>query len=177
MTAPELFAPHCGGHCAPPSRLARFFRRVIAAVRRGVPVPAGIPAGTGTVLLAGAEPVMRDRMISEVRARWDAERMNPGHQLLTDAELAALRPRRVLPREDGQIVIDERNHVHVRPVNGRYLGTLPRRQPGASLPYVEPLVDRGPGHPPWMTGAFPVYGQAPVARVQEAERLAKRLIA
>ena len=45
-----------------------------------------------------------------------------------------------------------------RPVNGRTLGdhgTLPRRQPGGTLPRAEPLVDRGPGMPPWETQEMP----------------------
>jgi hypothetical protein len=112
------------------------------------------------------EGVLGDRMLSEVRAQWNA-----WHDGLSDAEIAALRPRRRLPREDGEIVIDQRNGIHVRPVNGRYLGTLPRRTPGATLPY-EPLIDRGPNHPPWQTQEMPAYGQVPVARVLEAERRA-----
>jgi hypothetical protein len=59
-----------------------------------------------------------------------------------------------------------------RPVNGRNLGTLPRRDAGASLPRVEPLIDRGPGKPPWMTGSFatlPVYGERPQLDVDLAE--------
>lgn len=53
-------------------------------------------------------------------------------------------PVTVLPRPDGDVVIDERGSVRVRPVNGRSLGTLPRRKP---------LVDR----PPWQTAEMPAY--------------------
>lgn len=43
-----------------------------------------------------------------------------------------------------------------RPVNGVYLGTLPRRKP---------MVNR----PPWETAELPVYGERPVAEVLAAE--------
>lgn len=42
-----------------------------------------------------------------------------------------------------------------RPVNGRSLGTLPRRDAGATF-RSQPLVDRGPDKPPWMTAAWPL---------------------
>lgn len=48
-----------------------------------------------------------------------------------------------------------------RPVNGRSLGTLPRRKP---------MVNR----PPWETAELPVYGEHPVAEGLAAEEEADR---
>jgi hypothetical protein len=128
-------------------------------------------------------------------------------------------------RHDGAIVVGERNEVLVRPVNGRYLGTLPRRTTPDAPPWdvitaQQPAIDeRGPhffaseiecedceresgepeepvypccehchtggapclqpdSHPlPCADGCnAPVYGQAPVADVLEAERLAEAMI-
>ena len=108
---------------------------------------AGAPA-TALLTPPDGTPVLGGRMLSEVRREHDA------------LSAAALRPRKVLPRADGQVVIDERNHVHVRPVNGRLLGDLPRR-------------DRRPGRPPWETAELPVYGQAPQLEVEP--ELARRV--
>jgi hypothetical protein len=48
-------------------------RRILRGMRREAAVPADFPAaGAATALLADAEPVMRDRMLSEVRAETDA---------------------------------------------------------------------------------------------------------
>ena len=114
----------------------------------------------------GCNGVLAGRMLSEVRTEWNA-----WHDALTDREVAALRPPKTLARQDGEVLIDERGHVTVRPVNGRYLGDLPRRTPAATL-----------NRAPWKTGSFavpvdvtlvPVYGEVPVAEVLEAERLAK----
>jgi hypothetical protein len=138
--------------------VARFFRRAIAAVRRKEAVPAVAAAGAATP--PDGLRVLGDRMLSEVRREHDA---------LTDAEIAALRPRKRLARHDGEVLIDERNRVTVRPVNGRSLGTLPRRRPGATLPYVEPLVER-PGKQPWHTTQMPVYGEKPQLEVDKLYR-------
>jgi hypothetical protein len=176
--------------------VAQFFRRFLAGFRRRLPVPAVAAAGTGTGPLAEPDrfpccvhclsgspcdpadshprecddgcnaPVLGQDMLSEVRARWDIVGRLAKSARLPDAEIADL---------DARVDYWMRQPRR-RPVNGRYLGTLPRRHPGATLPRVEPLVDRGPDHPPWMTGAFPVYGQAPVERVLEAERLAGAML-
>lgn len=192
MTAAEFFDEHHGSHCAPPSPAALFFRWLLRTAKRKPAAPevstsasgAG-RAGAATVLLAGPYPccvhclsgspcdpadshpapcsdgcnaVLRDRMLSEVRADWDKAYPRPTYY----------------GRHDGDVIVDRRNHVHVRPVNGRNLGDLPRRQPAATL-----------NRAPWETGAFtipadvtlvPAYGQVPVARVLEAERLAGELI-
>jgi len=94
-----LLLPHTGAHAAQHTPLLAclppFFRRAVAAVRRKLAVPAALDtagAATPTTLLTA-----------------------PGHDLLTDADLTALRTRKVLPRADGDIVIDERNGVHVCP--------------------------------------------------------------
>lgn len=185
MTAVALFASHAGGHCKPPSPVTLFFRRMIAAVRRRKAVPAVAAAGaaepsgwpccvhclTGSPCIppdnhpipcsdgCNGLPVLGDQMLSEVRAEQDKAYPRPTYY----------------PRPDGDVIVDKRNHVHLRPVNGRNLGDLPRRTPAATL-----------NRAPWETGAFPVpadvtlvpaYGQAPVARVLEAERLAGELIA
>ncbi|MGH6656564.1 MAG: hypothetical protein ACRDVE_15335, partial [Actinocrinis sp.] len=87
------------------------------------------------------EPVMRGRMLSEVRSEW-----NEWH----DGQPAqAPRARKVLPRPDGSVVvIDDDGHITVRrAVSRRSLGTLPRREP----------MRCEPGHPPWATGEMPAY--------------------
>lgn len=141
MTAVPLLDSHKGCHCRKPvSPVASFFRRAIAAVRRRLPVPAARPAGTGTVLLAppDGQPVLRDRMLSEVRAEWTC--------------------RSVRERRDCYVIVDDRNHVSLHMPDGDPRD-LHRRKPMA-------------GRQPWQTAAMPVYGQAPAARVLEAERLA-----
>lgn len=88
-------------------------------------------------------------------------------------------------RHDGGIVVGERDEVLVRPVNGRSLGTQPRRtpHPSAADP-VTPLVTGDA--PPWYVAtaqnpalrdqavvpayAPPVYGEACELDVAEAER-------
>jgi hypothetical protein len=171
MTAVPLLDSHKGCHCRKPvSPVASFFRRAIAAVRRRLAVPAAIAtAGAATTLLTppDGQPVLRDRMLSEVRAE---------HDLLSTAELAALHPRGRhpypappvrLPRPGGEIVIDERGHVSVCP--------WPAAQPPAFARPPEPeradvtSVDLNRARP---YVPAPAYGQAPVARVLEAERLA-----
>jgi hypothetical protein len=168
-----LLMPHAGhhaaSHAAPLAILPQLFRRAIAAVRRKPAVPAGVAAGAATALLTPPDgtPVLGDRMLSDVRRERneDAE-----IAALSGPEIRAPGVRKILPRADGQIVIGDDNRVHVRPVNGRLLGTLPRRTPAATL-----------NRAPWETGSFtvpgdvtlvPAYGQAPVARVLEGERLA-----
>jgi hypothetical protein len=96
----------------------------------------------------------------------------------------------VYGRHDGSIVVGERGEVLVRPVNGRYLGTQPRRAPypSAADPMVPLATDDAP---PWDTRtaqnpmlrdqpivpayAPPVYGEAPQLVVEPG--LADRMIA
>jgi len=86
------------------------------------------------------------------------------------------------PRHDGSVVVGERGDVRVRPVNGRYLGTRPRRTPWPSA--ADPIVPaQTDDRPPWSitttsmpAAPGPVYGEAPVAEVLESERLAKVMI-
>lgn len=151
MTVVPLLDAHKGKHCtARPERLS-FFRRIVAAVRRKPDLVgrAWTPGAAPTALLTPPDgtPVLGDRMLSDVRARYDAVHTFKSSARLTDAEIADL---------DARLDAALR-----RPVNGIYLGTLPRRKPGATLPCVEPLTDRGPGHPPWPTQEMPVYGQKP----------------
>jgi hypothetical protein len=70
-----LLMEHPGDRVVPAAPGARppFFRRILRGMRREAAVPAEPrPAGAATVLIADAEPVMRDRMLSEVRAESDA---------------------------------------------------------------------------------------------------------
>ena len=80
-------------------------------------------------------------------------------------------------RHDGSIVVSERDEVLVRPANGRYLGTQPRRTPYPTA--ADPMVPlETDDDPPWDVSTrqqpalddAPVYGEAPVATVLEAER-------
>ena len=70
MTAVPLLDSHKGCHCRPPSRVALFFRRLVRPWRRKPAAPAVAAAGAATVLLTPPDgtPVLRDRMLSEVRA-------------------------------------------------------------------------------------------------------------
>lgn len=177
----HLLMAHPGAHHVPTFyelTVIPFFRRL--RLRRKPAVPAELPpaaelraAGAATALLG--EPVMRDRMLSEVRAEYDG---------LTDLEIAALTPRgehpypplptRLLrPAGDGEIVIDERGRVSVcpwppaaRPMWDEPPAREPRTQ--VDLPVVPPARPYAPE---------PVYGQECQLKVEETERLAAEMIA
>jgi hypothetical protein len=148
--------------------VASFFRRAIAAVRRRLAVPAARPAGAATTLLTppDGQPVLRDRMLSEVRREHDGlrERPRPTHY----------------DRRDGEIVVTTQNKVVILPSDPyAQCPWPPAARPACAAP-PEPVraddtrCDLRIARP---YAPMPVYGQAPVARVQEAERLAQGLIA
>lgn len=176
MTAVQLLDSHKGCHCRKPvSPVASFFRRAIAAVRRRLPVPAARPAGTGTVLLShpatdpAGVPVLRDRTLSEVRAE-----RNAGHADAIRAGYASAVDR--LRQEAGLPTVAQ---MHAMRAGSPQWAFPPLEEPQ----WAEPQP-RGPVHDtrmdlyaPHYAPDVPVYGQAPVARVLEAERLAQGLIA
>lgn len=119
-----LLLPHTGAHAAPSS----FFRRLVAAWRRKPSAPeAPLPSGAATALLGS--PVLGDRMIADVRREWSAR-----YDGLTDEEIAALTPRKSLPRADGEVVIDQRERVHLVPAGCPW----PRAQKPAQAAPPEP---------------------------------------
>jgi hypothetical protein len=197
-----LLLPHTGGHAprtavdAVLASVPEIFRRAIAAVRWRKAAPA-VCAGAATTLLTppDGQAVLGDKTIAQVRREYDTGQLAAIHPAAHGPE----RPT-VLERPDGQVVIDEQHHVRVRPVNGRPLGTQPRRQPDPAFLeeeaaeaerslYVrsqmrgavatsDPAVLRQviaalkrPERTP--TEPVPVMGETCVANVLEAERLAQ----
>jgi hypothetical protein len=143
MTGP--FAAHPGGHAAP-ARLS-IFRRLLRTTRRKAAVPAAATAGAATPAVAPFDcckhcqgmcahpdnhpvpcsdgcnaPVLGDRMLNDVRREWSGQ----------------------LAHADAMHALNARYLPPARYVNGRNLGTQPRRQP--------------------------VYGERPQADVLAAER-------
>lgn len=196
MTAVPLLDSHKGCHCAP---RASFFRRALRMPWRKPSAPAVKPAGAATALIADAQPVLGDRTIDDVRAQWNEwHDGTPQHDLLTTTELAALntpahlgpkRPTR-LQRPDGEIVIDERNHVSVCPwpAAERPLRADPPKperpdvttsdlSPARYVPDVPAPVEftTDPDVAAEALDALrqPEYGRDPAARVLEAERLSR----
>lgn len=130
----KLMPPHTGEHT---SRL-----REVAASAQDGPDPRLETAGPGGDALAdagaGASPepldvidadAVRNGMIADVRARWYAGPRVTLSAQMTTAELELL---------DAKVDVA----LARRPVNGRSLGTLPRKQV--------------PDRPPWETDHFPV---------------------
>ena len=187
MTAVPLLDSHKGCHCRKPSSpVASFFRSLVRQWLRKRTVPADVQsraAGAGTALIGGPH-IPADRFATESEAwtglRAAVERMGQQHPA-TDPGMPVLRDRwtwEVRAEHDAQRHADAMHGASLpylppvprRPVNGRLLGDLPRRQPAATL-----------NRAPWETGSFtvpgdvtlvPAYGTVPVARVLEAERLA-----
>lgn len=136
----KLMPPHTGEHT---SRL-----REVAASAQDGPGPRLETAGPGGDALAvagagaspepsgvtGADAVLGDDMIADVRARWNAGPRVTLSAQMTTAELALL---------DAKVD----SALARRPVNGRSLGTLPRKQV--------------PDRPPWKTDHFPVVREEP----------------
>jgi hypothetical protein len=78
---------HPGKHAVKPGPVAMFFRRAVAAVRRKPAVPAELPAGAATPTDAEPSAVSPEHVGF---MRWvDLSE----HDLLSDTEIAALRPR------------------------------------------------------------------------------------
>lgn len=171
MTAAELFDSHKGCHCRKPvSPVAEFFRRLVRQWRRRLPVPAARPAGTGTVLLShpatdpAGQPVLRNRTLAEVRAE-----RNAGHADAMHAGYASAVDR--LRREAGLPTVAQ---MHAMRAGSPQWAFPPLAEPLSPEPR-----SRGPVHDtrtdlaaPHYAPDVPAYGQAPVARVLEAERLA-----
>lgn len=130
-----LLAPHAGAHAAvhaaPVAAASLFFRRLVRPWwRKPAPPEVSTSASgagrTGTSLLG--EPVLGDRMLSEVRSEHN-ERLAGG---LTPAQATA--------------------HAEaVNAMSARYLPAPPRH--AHSLPRRRPMVDR----PPWQTAEQPAY--------------------
>lgn len=135
MTAVPLLDHHTGGHCAPPSVLVSFFRRVLRMPWRKPAAPEGSTSPSG----AGAPATLLD-----VPVGWT---VSPSGSLIPPYPVAS-----------GRHASSAR--VACNSVQDR---TIPRK--------------RTADHPPWVTAAFPVYGEAPQDRVDEAQRLAERWIA
>jgi hypothetical protein len=142
--------------------------------------------------------VLGDRMLSDVRRDYDTGQLAALHPAAHGPE----RPT-VLERPDGQVIVDEHHHVQLRPVNGRSLGTQPRRQLDPAFREEEAAEAQRSGYVrSQMAGAVatndpavlrqviaalkrpertptepvPVYGETCVANVLEAERLSGELI-
>lgn len=101
---------HAVAHAAPIAALPMIFRRAIAAARRKPAAPEVSTSASGAGC-AGADwgdemPVMGDRMLSEVRARCDAEAYPAA--AYSGPEIWAVRP-------DGLIHVSEANGVEVCP--------------------------------------------------------------
>jgi len=117
-----VLLPHTGAHCAQHAPLLAclppFFRRALRMPWRKPAVPAALPSA-GAATPPDGVPVLGTRLLSDVRSTWSAARFKE-------------------PADPGA-------GLARRPVNGRSLGTLPRRTPGATL-----------GRAPWETGSFQV---------------------
>jgi len=172
-----LLLPHTGAHAAQHTPLLAclppFFRRAVAAVRRKLAVPAALDtAGTATptTLLAA-----------------------PGHDLLTDADLTALRTRRA--------------RQHADAMHAGYAAAVDRLRQEAGLPTVKQMRELRAGSPPFLfppleeplwaepqargpvrdtrmdvaaphyaPDTAPGYGQAPVLVVDEAQELQEAML-
>jgi hypothetical protein len=125
-----LLMTHPGDRVRPPAPGARppFFRRILRGTRREAAVPAELPpaaelraAGAATVLLADAEPVMRDRMISEVRTEADA-RLQAIQDMRAEyiaSGLREARKTRELTQERMRALMIESAERHPAPVYGQ----------------------------------------------------------
>lgn len=199
MTAVPLFDAHKGGHCAPPSRLALFFRRVLRMPWRKRAVPAGPgPAGAATSLVGeparfdccahcatgypcdppdrhplpcsgGCNDVLGGRMIADVRAMRARKHADAMH-----ARYATAVDR--LRREAGLPTVAQMTAMRA----GSPADVFPPLDPP---PWAEPK-GRGPVHDTRMDliaphytpdVAAPVFQQAPQLAVEP--ELAKRVIA
>jgi hypothetical protein len=178
-----LLLPHTGGHAprtavdAVLASVPEIFRRVLRMPWRKRAVPAEFPAAGAATAPLG-DPVLRDRWTWEVCAEYDAPRPTFTPRALTAGEQAAhasAMHEASLPYLPPLPTTADLRNEYFRPVNGRYLGTLPRRTPAATL-----------GRAPWETGSFTVpadvtlvparvHGETCVANVLEAERLAEAM--
>ena len=124
--------------------VAEFFRRALRMPWRKPAVPADVPAGTAAghypccahcedgspceprdnhpaPCTGGCnDPVLRDQMLAQVREQWNA-----WHD---DMPATGFKPSAAMDTGEFE-VLDAKLDAVLRPVNGRYLGTQPRRQP------------------------------------------------
>jgi hypothetical protein len=158
--------------------VAEFFRRALRMPWRRPAVPAAIAtAGAATTLLTppDGQPVLRDRMLSEVRAEHDAMSPAAAHaQAMHEASepyLPAVPASRAVtpvhagraPWTGAQPVLDDEALAELDR-RAWVLSQLPANPARVTAGDMRRAIDS--------LRAMPAYGQAPVARVQEAERLA-----
>jgi len=174
ITVP-LFEHHKGKRCAPPSALTLFFRRALRLVRRkpAVPGPDAIQGsapgdaatGTATTLLADARPVMGDAMIADVREQWNG--WHDGTPVPTFTPATAEADRAAYVSSQVREAAFTRDPETLRQV---IAGLSPDCANGLHAPLCSGRNCTCSCHTAARTGA-PGYGQAPVARVLESERL------
>lgn len=158
----HLLTAHPGHHVDPATlgALPVFFCRVLRLPWRKPAAPADRhAAGAAT---AGAEPVLGDRMVSEVRAESDARQRARQHADAMHAGYAAAADR--LRQEAGLPTVDQEAAELMRAeyIRSQTAETAASRDPETLQRVLDGLVN--------LDKPAPVFGQAPVADVLEAEQ-------